>query len=95
MQFLALLGMVLTIAGLAGLGWCIVQGLRIRRAGLPPAEIHARLHRLLALRAGTAFPLEAAAEARASLVRPVEDAAWARLIVAYLRQAAGRRRAAA
>ena len=50
---------------------------------------------LLALRAGTAFPLEAAAEARASLVRPVEDAAWARLIVAYLRQAAGRRRAAA
>lgn len=49
MQNLAPLGLTVTIAGLVGLGYCIVQGLRIRRAGLPPAEIHARLHRLLAV----------------------------------------------
>ena len=53
MQELALLGLVLTIAGLAGLGYCIVQGLRIRGAALPPAEIHARLHRLLAINLGS------------------------------------------
>ena len=41
---------------------------------------------LLALRAGTAFPVEAAASARASLARPVENTAWARLLVAFLRR---------
>ncbi len=49
---------------------------------------------LLALRAGTAFSEAAAAEARASLVRPVETAAWARIIAAYLRRAAETRAAA-
>ena len=53
MQNLAPLGLVMTFAGLGGLGYCIVQGLRIRRAGLPPAEIHARLHRLLAINLGS------------------------------------------
>ena len=49
---------------------------------------------LLALRAGTVFPAEAAGAARASLARPVENAAWAGLIVAYLRRAAAIRAAA-
>jgi GMP synthase-like glutamine amidotransferase len=49
---------------------------------------------LLALRAGTAFPAEDAAAARASLARPVASAAWARLIVAYLHRAAAARAAA-
>lgn len=53
MRTLILLGVLLTIAGLAGLAWCIVQGLRIRRAGPPPEEIHARLHRLIALNLGS------------------------------------------
>ena len=53
MQNLAPIGLVVTFAGLSGLGYCIVQGLRIRRAGLPPAEIHARLHRLLAVNLGS------------------------------------------
>ncbi len=52
------------------------------------------LDELLALRAGTAFPEAAAAEARASLVRPVDNAAWAGLIAAYLRRAAAIRAAA-
>jgi GMP synthase-like glutamine amidotransferase len=49
---------------------------------------------LLALRAGTAFPAEHATAARASLARPVESAAWARLIVDYLHRAARTRAAA-
>jgi GMP synthase-like glutamine amidotransferase len=49
---------------------------------------------LLVLRAGTAFPAEAAAEARASLARPVESAAWARLIVDFLDRARATRAAA-
>jgi hypothetical protein len=53
MHGLALLGLVLTIAGLAGLGYCIVQGMRIRGGALPPPEIHARLHRLLAINLGS------------------------------------------
>ena len=53
MQLLAPIGLVLTLAGLAGLAWCIVQGLRVRRAALPPAEIHACLHRMLAINLGS------------------------------------------
>ncbi len=49
---------------------------------------------LLALRAGTAFPVEEAAAARASLARPVANEAWARLIVDYVHRAAGARAAA-
>jgi hypothetical protein len=53
MPNLAFLGLLMALLGLGGLGWCIAQGLRIRRAGLPPAEIHARLHRLLAVNLGS------------------------------------------
>jgi hypothetical protein len=49
LQLLVPIGLLLTLAGLGGLGWCILQGLRIRRAALPPAEVHARLHRMLAI----------------------------------------------
>jgi GMP synthase-like glutamine amidotransferase len=49
---------------------------------------------LLALRAGTSFPVAEADAARASLARPVEREAWAALIVAYLRHAAATRAAA-
>ncbi len=49
----ALLGLVLTITGLAGLGYCVWQGIRIRGRNLPPAEIHARLHRLIAVNLGS------------------------------------------
>lgn len=53
MQNLAPVGLLITVIGLVGLGYCIVQGLRIRRAGLPASEIHARLHRLLAVNLGS------------------------------------------
>jgi GMP synthase-like glutamine amidotransferase len=42
---------------------------------------------LIALRAGTVIPGDAAAAARASLARPVHSEAWARLIVDYFRAA--------
>lgn len=53
MYLLAPLGLVLTLAGLFGLGWCIWRGLQIRRSALAPAEIHAALHRLIALNLGS------------------------------------------
>ena len=53
MHPLALLGMLLTITGIAGLGYCVMQGIRIRGRNLPPAEIHARLHRLIAVNLGS------------------------------------------
>ena len=53
MQILAPLGAVLDRSPASSASaYCIVQGLRIRRAGLPPPEIHARLHRLLAINLG-------------------------------------------
>jgi len=48
------------------------------------------LDELIALRAGSVFPEADAASARASLARPVENAAWAGLIVDYLHRAATR-----
>ncbi len=53
MHPLALLGLVLTVSGLAGLVYCVMQGIRIRGRNLPPAEIHARLHRLIAVNLGS------------------------------------------
>ena len=42
---------------------------------------------LIARRAGTVIPVDAAAAARATLARPVDSGAWARLIVDYLHAA--------
>jgi GMP synthase-like glutamine amidotransferase len=53
-----------------------------------PEFSRAFLDELLALRAGAAFPAEAADAARASLDRPVDNGQWARLIVDFLRRPA-------
>ena len=53
MHAFALLGLLMTVTGIAGLGYCVVQGIRIRGRNLPPAEIHARLHRLIAVNLGS------------------------------------------
>lgn len=53
MQLLAPLGLILALAGLFGLGWCIWRGFQIRRSALTPPEIHAALHRLIALNLGS------------------------------------------
>lgn len=44
-----ILGLILTVAGLGGLGYCIVQGLRIRGGVLPPEKVHSHLHKLVAI----------------------------------------------
>ncbi len=49
MAALILPGVLLTLAGLGGLGWCILRGFRIRRAALPAEAVHAELHRLVAI----------------------------------------------
>ncbi len=53
MEILVLAGMVLTLAGLGGLVWCILAGVNIRRAAPPPEEMHARLQKLLAINLGS------------------------------------------
>jgi hypothetical protein len=50
---LAVLGLILTVAGLAGIGYCIAQGFRIRGAGHAPEEVRRRLHRLVAVNLGS------------------------------------------
>lgn len=52
------------------------------------------LRALIDLRAGTVIPDASATEARAGLSRPVDDIAWARAIVTYLRTAVRTRAAA-
>lgn len=49
MILLAILGAVLVAGGLVGLGYCIREGYRIRGAGLPSAEVNARLRRLVSV----------------------------------------------
>jgi hypothetical protein len=49
MIFLGILGGVLVAAGLAGLGWCIAQGYRIRAEGGTGAEVAAKLKGLIAV----------------------------------------------
>jgi hypothetical protein len=49
MILVAILGSALVAAGLAGLGYCIAQGYRIRGSGLAPAEVTVRLRRLIAV----------------------------------------------
>lgn len=49
MHILTASGGVLVAAGLAGLGWCIAQGLAIRRAPPDPAAARALLSRMAAV----------------------------------------------
>lgn len=42
-------GAAVTLLGLAGLVWCILRVAAARRAGLPDAELRARLQRVVVL----------------------------------------------
>jgi hypothetical protein len=50
---IALVGVILVTLGLGGLGYCIREGYRVRGSGLPPGEVSARLHRLIAINLGS------------------------------------------
>lgn len=49
MQLLVLIGAVVSLAGVAGLVWCILLALRARRAGLADDEMRARLQHIVVL----------------------------------------------
>ncbi|EKE45533.1 hypothetical protein OCGS_0623 [Oceaniovalibus guishaninsula JLT2003] len=52
MAVLVWVGVCLSLAGLAGLMWCIVQAARARRARLDDVALRARLQRLVAWNLG-------------------------------------------
>jgi hypothetical protein len=45
-------GAAVSLLGLVGILWCIVQAARARRAGLPDAELRARLQRVVLVNLG-------------------------------------------
>ena len=55
MEWLIWIGTAVTMAGLAGLIWCIIGVAKAKRAGLPDAELRARLQRAVALNLGALF----------------------------------------
>lgn len=55
MDWVIWLGAMVTLAGLAGLIWCIVTVTRARRAGLSDAALKARLQKVVALNLGALF----------------------------------------
>ena len=50
---LQVIGAGMALAGLGGLGYCIVQGFRIRGAGLAPDQVRQRLNTLIAVNLGS------------------------------------------
>ncbi len=49
MELLIWIGAALTLAGVAGLGWCIWLATKARRAGLDQPAMHAALQRVVTL----------------------------------------------
>lgn len=47
MELLVWAGSAITLAGVAGLLWCVLAVARARRAGLPDAALRARLARIV------------------------------------------------
>ena len=52
MEILIWIGTVFTLAGVAGLVWCILLATRARRAGLPDDALRGRLQRVVTLNLG-------------------------------------------
>ena len=52
MQTLIWIGAAVTVAGVVLLLWCILSVARARKAGLPDAELRARLQRVVVLNFG-------------------------------------------
>lgn len=49
MQILIAIGALVSLAGVAGLVWCILLALKARKAGLPDDELRARLQHVVVL----------------------------------------------
>ena len=48
-------GAAVTLLGVVGLGWCVVYGLRLRKAGLDDAALRRALQRAVAMNMGALF----------------------------------------
>jgi len=55
MEMLIWLGAAVSLAGLAGLVWCIVSVWKARRAGLSDADLRAAVQRVVPLNTGALF----------------------------------------
>ncbi|MGD9919373.1 MAG: hypothetical protein AB7U46_15275 [Paenirhodobacter sp.] len=55
MEILVWLGAVISVAGLAGIVWCIVAIARAKRAGLAEEALRLRLRRVIAINLGALF----------------------------------------
>ena len=55
MEMLIWGGAALSLAGVAGLLWCVVEAIRARRAGLPEETLRARLQRIVVVNMGALF----------------------------------------
>ena len=55
MDWLIWIGALVTVLGLGALFWCILKVAAARRAGLPDADLRARLQRVVALNLGALF----------------------------------------
>ncbi len=52
MEALIWIGTLVTLAGLAGLGWCVREGLRARREETEDSALKARLQKVVAVNFG-------------------------------------------
>lgn len=52
MDWVIWIGAALTLAGVAGLVWCIILAMRARRSGLPDDQVKAALQKVVALNLG-------------------------------------------
>jgi hypothetical protein len=52
MEWLVWTGTTLAVAGLIGLGYCIVAAISAKRAGLPDPELRSRLARIVSINVG-------------------------------------------
>jgi hypothetical protein len=57
-EWMIWVGVGATLAGLAGISWCVIDIMRARRAALPEAALRARLQRAVAVNTG-AFGISA------------------------------------
>lgn len=55
MEILIWLGAGISLAGLAGLVWCIIQVWKARKAGLSDAELRAAVQKVVPLNTGALF----------------------------------------
>lgn len=55
MEYLVWIGALITLGGVGILGWCVVEGLKARRAGLDDEALKKRLQRIVAVNMGGLF----------------------------------------